>query len=81
MLFFLHTKREAAQLCGLSFAFISLQHPVPTLFGFQLLVQGRLAVVEQEVFVVLEIPLTAVFGNEGMGGGREVSSVTKTTIS
>ena len=44
---------------------------MPTLFGFQLLVQGRLAVVEQEVFVVLEIPLTAVFGNEGMGGGRE----------
>ena len=46
-----------------------LQHPVPTLFGFQLLIQGRLAVVEQEVFVVLEIPLTAVFGNERMGGG------------
>ena len=37
---------------------------MPTLFGFQLLIQGCLAVVEQEVFVVLEIPLTAVFGNE-----------------
>ena len=72
MLFLFCIQNERPHSCAASrLRLYLLQHPVPTLFGFQLLVQGRLAVVEQEVFVVLEIPLTAVFGDERMGGGRE----------
>lgn len=51
------------------------------LFSGQLLLQGGLAVIQQQVFVVTEVPVAAVFGDEGMGGGASVSSVTKTTIS
>ena len=38
-------------------------------FGGELLLQRGLAMVEQQVFVVPEIAVTAIFGDEGMGSG------------
>ena len=37
--------------------------------GGELLLQRGFAMVEQQVFVVLEIAVTANFGDEGMGSG------------
>ncbi len=51
------------------------------LFRCQLLLQGSFAVVQQQILVVLEVALAAVLGDEGMGTGFTVSSVTNTTIS
>ena len=41
-------------------------------FGGKLLLQRRIAVIEQQVFVVPEIAVTAIFGDEGMGSGVQL---------
>ena len=50
-------------------------------FGGKLLLQCGLAMVEQQVFVVPEIAVAAIFGDEAWEAGFKVSSVTNTTIS
>ena len=54
---------------------------VAAVLGGKLLLQRGLAMVKQQVFVVPEIAVAAIFGDESMGSGVQVSSVTNTTIS
>ena len=61
--------------------YFGLNAAVTALLGGKLLLQSGLAVIQQQILVVLEVPLTAVLGEELVGSGIHVSSVTNTTIS
>ena len=49
--------------------YFGLNAAVTALLGGKLLLQSRLAVIQQQILVVLEVPLAAVFGEELVGSG------------
>ena len=49
--------------------YFGLNAAVTALLGGKLLLQSRLTVIQQQILVVLEVPLTAVLGEELVGSG------------